>query len=144
MAESEAVAEVAAPADEEEKTKNTKGQDEDAEQAAGSVTGSGATSGSGAPPNEMVKQNASIRVHFYLGPVCRSEIINPDIEFATNKSEILAKFGIGIKLSNDEDKQAEYNKYTLKLKDGGLVEKNGVLFHDDRVLIIPKDEYLQQ
>ena len=85
-----------------------------------------------------------IRVHFYLGPVCRSEVINSEVDFEVNKSQILAKFGIGVKLSSDEDKQAEYAKYTLKLKDGGPVEKNGVLFHDDRVLIIPREEFLLQ
>ena len=74
--------------------------------------------------------------------MCRSEIINPSLDFAVNKKEILAKFGIGAKLSSDEEKETEYAKYTLKLKDGGPVDKNGVLFHDDRVLIIPREEFL--
>ena len=47
-----------------------------------------------------------------------------------------------MKLGSDEERENEYSKYLLKLKDGGLVEKNGVLFHDDRVLIIPREEYL--
>lgn len=51
---------------------------------------------SGRPP----KANPTIRVHFYLGPVCRSEIINPELDFEINKKEILSKFGIGAKLTN--------------------------------------------
>ena len=77
-----------------------------------------------------------------MGPVCRSEIINPELDFEVNKKEILSKFGIGAKLANDAEKETEYRKYTLRLKDGGPVEKNGVLFHDDRVLIIPREEFL--
>lgn len=98
------------------------------------------------PPQEAAAAAAAkqspIRVHFYLGPVCRSEIINPDLDFSVNKNEILAKFGIGMRLESEAEKASEYSKYLLKLKDGGLVEKNGVLFHDDRVLIIPREEFL--
>ena len=32
-----------------------------------------------------------IRVHFYLGPVCRSEIFHPDRDFYDNKIEILSR-----------------------------------------------------
>ena len=59
-----------------------------------------------------------------------------------NKREILSKFGIGTKLGSEAEKEAEFEKYTLKLKDGGPVEKNGVLFHDDRVIIMPREEFL--
>ena len=46
-----------------------------------------------------------IRVHFYLGPVCRSEVINSEVDFEVNKHEILAKFGIGAKLATEAEKR---------------------------------------
>jgi hypothetical protein len=50
-------------------------------------------------------KRAVIRVHFYFGPVCRSEIINPEQDFESNKIEIMQRFGIGAKLSSTDDKK---------------------------------------
>ena len=80
-----------------------------------------------------------MRVHFYLGPQCRTEIFDPSRDFKRNKNDILEKFGIGKKL-NEQEKQAECNKYVLKLMNGGIVKDNSVIFHDDRVVILPKEE----
>ena len=76
--------------------------------------------------------------------MCRSEIFHPDRDFYDNKIEILTKFGVGSKLTSEEEKKKECDKYVLKLMNGGPVDSNGVLFHDDRVLIIPKEEFLNQ
>lgn len=35
-----------------------------------------------------------------------------------------------------------HGKYTMKLTNGGVVERNEVLFHDDRVIIILKDDII--
>jgi|LauGreDrversion4_2_1035121.scaffolds.fasta_scaffold55330_5 hypothetical protein len=38
----------------------------------------------------------------------------------------------------------EREKYLLKLVNGGLIDSNGLVFHDDRVMIVPKEEFLRQ
>ena len=54
---------------------------------------------------KAVETTKFIRVHFYLGPVCRSEIFHPDRDFKENKTDILTKFGIGSKLTSEEEKK---------------------------------------
>lgn len=75
-----------------------------------------------------------VRVHFYLGPICRSEVIDHSKPFHENRSIVLSLFGISPETQEN---------YTLKLIDGGLVERNEVLFHDDRVMILPKEGVLE-
>ena len=84
-----------------------------------------------------------IRIHVYLGTLCRSEIFDKSKEFDDNKDALLEKFGIGSKLPPDEQRQ-ERSKYILKLVNGGHVDANNLVFHDDRVIILPKEEYLKQ
>ena len=94
---------------------------------------------------ETVKEQPTFkRIHFYLGPICRSEVINQKATFSANKNDILDKFGVGKRLRTDEEKQAERDKYVFKFMNGGPVESNDVLFNDDRVLILPKEKYLLQ
>lgn len=88
------------------------------------------------------KQPSFLRIHFYLGPICRTEVINPNASFTANKHDILDKFGIGKRLKTDDERIEERNKYVFKLMNGGPVESNNVLCHDDRVLILPREKYL--
>ena len=88
-------------------------------------------------------RNACIRIHVYLGQLCRSEIFDKNKDFKTNKDELLAKFGIGSKLP-PEEQQYERDKYILKLVNGGYLDANNLVFHDDRVIILPKEDYLKQ
>ena len=32
----------------------------------------------------------------------------------------------------------------IKLADGGVVDSNKLVFHDDRLIILPKEEYMKQ
>lgn len=91
----------------------------------------------------MKVRNACIRIHVYLGQLCRSEIFDKNKDFKTNKDELLAKFGIGSKLP-PEEQQYERDKYILKLVNGGYLDANNLVFHDDRVIILPKEDYLKQ
>ena len=84
-----------------------------------------------------------IRVHVYLGTLCRSEVFDKSREFKTNRDELLESFGIGCHLGSNAEMAAEREKYCLKLSNGGLVDSNALLFHDDRVLILPKEDYLR-
>ena len=68
----------------------------------------------------------SVRVHFYLGPVVRSEIVNKinaktakeDLDhFTKTRVQILKLFGL--LLDGRDRKDAE--KYTLKHIDGGVI-----------------------
>ena len=43
-----------------------------------------------------------IRIHVYLGTLCRSEIFDKAREFEENKDSLLDKFGIGSKLKPEE------------------------------------------
>lgn len=79
----------------------------------------------------------------YLGTLCRSEIFDKARDFEENKDSLLDKFGIGNKLQ-PEDQRLERSKYILKLVNGGHVDGNHLVFHDDRVMILPKEEYLKQ
>jgi hypothetical protein len=63
-------------------------------------------------------------------------------DFELNKSDILDKFGIASKLPLT-DQAMEREKYLLKLVNGGLIDSNGLVFHDDRVMIVPKEEFLR-
>jgi hypothetical protein len=63
-------------------------------------------------------------------------------DFVDNKNEILEKFGIGSKLPQEEQK-FERDKYLFKLVNGGHVDANNLVFHDDRVIILPKEDYLK-
>ena len=67
-------------------------------------------------------QPSFLRIHFYLGPICRTEVINLKASFSQNKNEILEKFGIGKRLKKDEERVEERNKYVFKLMNGGPVE----------------------
>jgi hypothetical protein len=39
-----------------------------------------------------------IRIHIYLGTICRSEVFDKSRDFELNKNDILEKFGIASKL----------------------------------------------
>ena len=82
-------------------------------------------------------------MHIYLGTICRSEVFDKSRDFELNKNDILEKFGIASKLPPAE-KAMEREKYLLKLVNGGLIDSNGLVFHDDRVMIVPKEEFLRQ
>ena len=90
-----------------------------------------------------VRGSAMIRVHVYLGMFCRSEMFDKSQPFEDNKHQILAKFGIGSDL-NPEERQKERDKYVFNLVNGGVVDANNLVFHDDRVIIRPRDDYLKQ
>ena len=75
-----------------------------------------------------------VRVHFYFGPTCRSEVIDYEKPFEENRKSLLKLFGIS---------EETHQNYMLKLMNGGLVEKNEVLFHDDRVMILLKEDVLK-
>jgi hypothetical protein len=90
-----------------------------------------------------VRPTQSIRIHVYLGSLCRSEMFDKNRDFEKNKAELLDKFGIGSRLTTHELKQAEYSKYVLKLVNGGQVDSNNLVFHDDRVIILPQEEFLR-
>ena len=77
--------------------------------------------------------SSRIRIHIYFGSLCKSEILDCSKSFDANLKEIIANLGIA-----PENEQ----KYTMKLTNGGIVDKNEVLFHDDRVMILPKDEVI--
>jgi len=85
-----------------------------------------------------------LRIHFYLGPMCRTEVIDPKFTFAQNKNDILDKFGVAKRLRNEEERQQERNKYVFKHMNGGLIESNPSLINADRVLIMPREKYLLQ
>ena len=74
-----------------------------------------------------------IRIHVYFGSVCKTLVINKAHPFEQNFLETLRYFGIN---SHPE-------KYKLKLANGGVVENNETLIHEDRVLIIPLQEVMQ-
>lgn len=75
-----------------------------------------------------------VRIHFYFGPICKSEIIDYSKSFSDNKLEVFNQFGIS--KENSEN-------YVLKLMNGGVVERNEVLFHDDRVMILLKEDFIK-
>lgn len=83
-----------------------------------------------------------IRIHVYLGTVCRCEVFDKARPFDLNKKDILEAFGIAKKLDSNE-KQEEREKYCLKLVNGGLIDSNNLVFHDDRVMILPREEFLK-
>ena len=83
-----------------------------------------------------------IRIHIYLGTICRSEVFDKSREFSHNKNDLLDKFGIGSKLPADEQ-TIERDKYLLKLVNGGLIDSNNLVFHDDRIMILPREEFLK-
>ena len=59
---------------------------EDSSKAAEAAAPAGDTKKHPEEPAPPKRQSTTIRVHFYLGPVCRSEVINPEIDFEVNKS----------------------------------------------------------
>ena len=69
-----------------------------------------------------------IRVHFYLGEVCRSEMVDLDLAFESTRQRVLLKFGV---------QPSEVDAFAFKLMNGGPVESAEVLFHDDRVMLVP-------
>lgn len=77
--------------------------------------------------------SSRIRIHVYFGTLCKSEVLDTKHSFAKNFSNILTNLGI----SADHHK-----RYVMKLTNGGVVEKNEVLFHDDRVIVILKDDII--
>ena len=64
------------------------------------------------------------RVHVYFGSLCKAEVVDMTVDFSENLNNILSDFGL------DKDKQKDY---CLKLMSGGLVEKNDVLFQEDKI-----------
>jgi hypothetical protein len=88
------------------------------------------------------EQPSFIRIHVYLGTICRSEMFDKSRDFNDNKHDILDRFGIGSKLQHEEQKQ-EREKYIFKLVNGGHVDANNLVFHDDRVIILPREDYLK-
>jgi hypothetical protein len=97
--------------------------------------------------DDLVKVKQSepnfIRIHIYLGTVCRSEVFDKARDFKLNKNDLLERFGIASKLPLAEQ-LIEKEKYCLKLVNGGLVDSNSLIFHDDRIMILPKEDFLRQ
>jgi len=89
----------------------------------------------------------SLRIHFYLGPVVRTEIIDrsstknakeEQSQFMSNKVSILKLFGI---LLDGRDKKSADN-YVLKQIDGGVISSTKQLKNDDRVMILLKESLM--
>ena len=74
-----------------------------------------------------------VRIHVYFGSLCKSELLDYTLPFEKNLTNILNDLGV----SKDNHK-----RYVMKLTNGGIVDKNELLFHDDRVLILLKDEVI--
>ena len=75
----------------------------------------------------------TIRIHTSFGPICKSLVFDKAAPFKQNIKDILESFGIP---------KEEHSKYALKLVNGGLVEQNDVLLHEDKVAIIPLQEII--
>eukprot|EP00347_Sterkiella_histriomuscorum_P012508 403368312 len=74
-----------------------------------------------------------IRIHIYFDQICKSEVLDLNIPFEQNFARVLLNLGIP---SNN------HYKYVMKLTNGGVVERNEVLFHDDRVIILMKEDII--
>ena len=75
------------------------------------------------------------RIHVYHGAVCKAQVIDTSKDFSENLVHILSSFGM-----NEE----EQKDYCLKLTSGGLVEKNEVLFQEDKVCILLKSSAIDR
>ncbi|CDW86622.1 far1-related protein [Stylonychia lemnae] len=74
-----------------------------------------------------------IRIHVYFGSLCKSEVIDQSVPFDISFSKILLNLGIP---------PENHNKYVMKLTNGGVVERSEVLYHDDRVIILIRDDII--
>ncbi|CAI2381914.1 unnamed protein product [Moneuplotes crassus] len=74
------------------------------------------------------RRNNLCRVHVYYGTICKAQIVDLARPFEKNLVCILSNFGL----------ESKKDDYCLKLTSGGLVEKNDVLFHEDKICILLK------
>lgn len=77
----------------------------------------------------MSAQSNWVWIHVYFGSLCKAQIIDTSKSFSENEQMIYSDFGI-----TEEDRK----NLCLKLQSGGLIEKNEVMFPEDRVVILLK------
>ena len=74
-----------------------------------------------------------IRIHVYFGALCKSEVIDQSLPFEVSFAKILTNLGVAAE---------NHSKYVMKLTNGGVVERSEVLYHDDRVIILIRDDII--